>query len=160
MSYTTAAAIQQKISADGYTLRLDDSGADIQDVIDEADAEIALHCELNYSVAELESSDWIAKKARAIALFHLCERRGNSVPKPVQRAYDVAIADLERVRLGRLQIPDAAPTKSMVPVVSNVRPYLRPHPRSVVEKGRSTGTPEGYVQKKDPAEYPSDSYTI
>jgi hypothetical protein len=160
MSFTTAASIQQKVSADGYSLRLDDSGADIQDVLDEADSEINLHCALFYSATELANSDWIEKQARAIAVFLLCERRLNAVPAPAKRAYDKAVVDLERVRVGALTIPDARPNKGTIPVVSVPRPYLRPHPRTVIEKGRSTGTPEGYTQKRDPAEIPFDTYSI
>lgn len=152
-AYTTSGAISQRVSADGLSLRVDDSGADINAVIDDASIEADGYALLLYSRTQLSQSDWYAKKVTDLAVYYLCQRRLNAVPDTAQANYDKAIADLEQVKTGFLQIPDCAMRKGLAPRVSNVRSKLYPFPHVVVEPKRSTGTAAGYVQNKDAYEF-------
>ena len=84
-----------------------------------------------------------------IAAKLLCERAGNAPPPGVQARYTRALDRLERVRKGTLLIPNAAVRKTLAPVLSTPRIRIDPWPRSVIERSRSTGTPQGYTQNVD-----------
>jgi len=150
--YTTSTKLQKRLSSTGVSLRLDDDATAVTQVIEEATIEVNGYCQLLYPISELAASDWVCLKCTDIAMWFLCARRNNPVPQVVQDRYDKALADLERVRAGSLQIPDAGMSKAAVPVLSNQRVRLWPFPHVVTERSQSTGTPEGYTGNDDPVE--------
>lgn len=151
-TYCSQADVQARLSAEGVRLRLDDDPTAIADVLENAAIEINERAQTRYPVAALVQSNWVNKKARDIAAFFLCLRRNNPVTKSVQFLYEAAIAALDKVQMGRLNIPDIAEGKASAPVLSNqtVRHWPVPHPVTV--SGTSTGTPSGYVQHTDTAD--------
>lgn len=151
--YCTTSDVWHRLSTEGANLRVDDDPGTLQEVLDDAAVLVNEHCELRYSVAQLAVSDWVRKRAADVAAALLCERRGNPVPVGMARKFDRTTARLEQIRLGTFLIPDIGLRKTEVPVLSNVRVRLDPFPRTVVERNRSTGKPEGYTQHADRFEY-------
>lgn len=153
-AYCSITDVQNRLSAEGVTLRTDDSPpTSYGEVITEASTEIDEYCLHRYTAANLAVSDWVRFRASVIAAVLLCERRGNPVPRSLEKRYDKLMERLEKVREGTLNIPDLAMRKEEVPVLSNVRIRLDPFPRTVVENNRSTGTPEGYRQHADQTDW-------
>ena len=140
-----------RAGAVGVTLRTNDVDR-LPQAISDASIEVDGYALLMYGANSLAASSWVEKKARDLAVYYLCAGRLNPFPQSVQAIYDKAITDLEKVRGGSITIPDAAQSKASVPVMSNVRIRQTPVPHTDVEMGRSTGTPEGYVQFADPVE--------
>jgi hypothetical protein len=122
----------------------------LADFINRACDEIDEHCLQFYTAANLLTSDWVAKQAASIAAYYFCLRRGNPAPVGIAAFHDIAMQKLQRVQQGALNIPNVPKSKATVPVMSNLRPALRPHPHAVVETQRSTGTPASYHQNQDP----------
>lgn len=147
--YCTVTHIQKRISQTAIDLRIDDDPTCVPSVIEEASIEIDGYCLLKYSETSLAASDWIRLKCTDIAVHYLCLRRLNGSPVAAQARYDKAIADLEKIQIGSLTIPDAPRRKASVPVLSAPRIRLDPFPRTVIEQSRSTGTAEGYRQHTD-----------
>jgi hypothetical protein len=122
----------------------------LQEFIHRGTWEILEHCAMFYSLANLAISDWIRRHAAVVAAYLYCLRRGDPPPQGVAGLYAETKTKLERVQKGWLMIPLLPRTKASVPVMSNMRPALRPHPHVVVERRRSTGSPLGYHQNGDP----------
>lgn len=148
MAYATLTEARHVLSSSGVDLRLDD-GDDGSDAIEETDQEIEQATHYLYTAASLATSRWVKQKAKNILAYLLCTRRGNPAPAGIAERYVRALEQLERVRLGVLNIPGAVMSKAAVPTMSNMRPTMRPFPRSVVERQRSTGKAEGYQQKNN-----------
>lgn len=146
MAYCTQTDLEHQLSADGVDLRIDDDVSAVAEVLEEADTEIDQACYYIYSQASLAVNAWVKHKAKTIASYLLCVRRGIPAPSSVVEKYQRALEILEKVRQGAIFIPKAVMSKAAAPTMSNVRPTLRPFPRTVVEKNRSTGKPEGYRQ--------------
>lgn len=151
--YCTSTHIQKRISQIGIDLRVDDDPTSVASVIEEASIEINGYAELKYSTQSLTSSEWIRLKCTDIATFYLCQRRLNTAPKSASDRFEKAIADLEKVMMGVLTIPDAPRRKAAVPVLSAPRIRLTPFPRTVVEQSRSTGQAQGYAQNTDRTDF-------
>lgn len=152
--FTTTAKIKKQISLDAYTLRTDDSATDtdvnlISQVIDDASLEALEYLGLNYSMAELQASNVVEKHTRYIAVKILCERRINPVPQSAILRYEKTIAYLEQLQSMEKMLPDAMPGKGFAPVLSNVSEKRRPLPHAAVDRRRSTGKGEGYIQHRD-----------
>ncbi len=140
--YTSASRLRTRVSTTGVTLRTDDitvaHGASlVGDVIDRASDDVEGFVYFGYELAQLEINAWLNQRCTDIAVYYLCERRLNAIPKPVERAFDRANADLEKVRLGMMQIPGAARRKGAAPAMSNLRVAMRPFNHVVVERMRS-----------------------
>ena len=151
-AYCTIANIQDRLSINGVTLRLDDVPPDEWgDVLNEAATIIDEHCFTRYST-NLQQSAWVVYRATDIAAQLLCERRGNPAPAVVAKRAARAIEALMRVQAGSMNIYDIPEQRTAAPTMSNVRVILRPYPRSVVETGvqRSTGTVTTYPRNRDP----------
>jgi len=164
MALTTLDAVKNKLSSAGVTLMLDDDPAppdtDDGDILDEADDMIYEHLEPRYTRTNIAASTWVMRAATMIACVLLRERRGNPCPDSIMRQYMRYMERLEQARLGRFNVPDISMREASVPVMSNQRPVLRPHPRMVTETRKSTGTVTDYAQKRDPLPtYPLD-YSI
>lgn len=153
MPYCTITDLQHVLSSTGVSLRVDDGVAaeEVAECIEEADQEIEQATHYLYTAASITASVWIQHRAKNIAAYLLCCRRGNPGPASLEARYTRAIEQLEKVRLGQLLIPGAVMSKAAAPTMSNMAPSLRPHPRSVVETKKSTGKAEGYNQNnRDP----------
>lgn len=158
MSVTLPAActrerIERRISSTGIDLRIDDDQDSLIDVFGDAWVEVQGYCSQRYSDAQLGQSNWTLTRWTDIAVMFLCERRGNTAPDSVARRYDKAIADLEKIKAGSEPIVDAAQRKAGAPTLTNQRVRLFPHPNIVSKPSTSTGTPSGYVQPIDQADY-------
>lgn len=154
--YCTSADVQQRASVDGVALRLDDSGAVIDACIEEATVEVNNYCLTFYDVGGLANSDWVRMKTIRLAIFYLCLRRMNKPPASVERARDDILADLEKVRAGRLDISDTYKSHSSAPQLINQRVVLQPTPRLVTSQSRSIGElpVNAYPQRLDPFDCP------
>lgn len=152
--YCTMDDVSNRLSAAGVTYRLDDVPPDPTDgdVLDEASRTIDEHCLLFYTEQNLALSPTVKHWCANIAANLLCERRGNPVPGGIERKFDRTMKSLERVQRGR-QIADIPMRKACVPVLSQPRIRLDPFPHTVIEKSGSTGTPEGYNQRRDSLDY-------
>lgn len=147
-TYCTLADLQNRLSATGVALRIDDSPpTTLGDVLDDAAAEIDMYCALHYSPDQLAQSRWIKSKCTDIATFLLCERRGDPVPPGIAAKFDRATAELQRIQEGGLKIADIPQRRLAVPMVSNMRPALRPYPHAVVERKRGTDTVDQLPKK-------------
>lgn len=157
-SYITSAELQLEMSASGVSLRVTDDAAATAQAISDASIEADGYAMRRYTRTVLAASDWYKLKVKHIAQYFLSTRTLNPCPQSAQVKYEKAIADLEKVQLGQMDLPDAAGRKEGVPVLSNIRIRVHPFPRTVVERGRSTGTPEGYTQHADSSDHMD--YTI
>lgn len=153
-AYCQKADLELRLSALGVSLRLDDDVTAVDDVIGDASEWINFYCEGRYEQAQLALSLWIKYRCRDIAILFLCIRRLNAIPKSAQFAYDQAIKALEKVQAATMVIPGIEPRKTPGPVLSQPRPVLWPIPHTVIERGRSTGQPEGYSRRDDQYEPP------
>ncbi len=161
--YCTLQNIQDRLSINGVTLRIDDvPPTTLGDVIAEASSIIDEHCAHRYTPANLAVSGWILYRATDIACYLLCERRGNPVPIGIAQRYERAVAKLEQVYNGRFNIWDIPERKSAIPTMSNQRIIFRPWPRVVTETGmlRSTGTVTQYVRNRDPWDFINSSIDL
>lgn len=158
-AYCSQADIESRISTLGVSLRIDDgSGAAaiamITDCINDASEWVNFYCGQRYTPEVLATSQWVKYRTRDIAIFNLCFRRLNAIPKSVQLALDLCNKALEAVQLGKVVIPGLATRKSAAPVLSQPRVIMFPYPYTAIERNRSTGTPAGYTQRNDPFETP------
>jgi hypothetical protein len=163
LPYSTLVALQNKLSVAGVTLRLDDASlpdSDDADVLGEADDIIHEHLLERYTEANLDASTWVLRAATRVACVLLCERRGNPCPSSIMREYERYMKRLEDARIGRFNLPDVPMREACVPVMSNQRPVLRPHPRMVTEKRKSTGRVTDYTQKRDYMESEPSDYVL
>lgn len=149
--YCSLANVQGRLGADGVNYRVDDDPTFIQQVLDDASRFVDEHCLLGYSEANLAASPWVKHRTADVAAYLFCERRGNAVPAGIAQKFERAEKKLERVRLGKLQIPDVPARRDLAPVMDNVRIRMDPFPRTVVEKNRSTkrNQPTDYAQHND-----------
>lgn len=152
-TYCTLDHVRNRLSSAGVTLRLDDAPPNADEVLDEAAAEIDQYLLRQYTSEELATSRWVKHKAADIAALFLCERRGNPPPSSIEMKAQKAYQILEKILEGQMQVPDIPSRKRTFPVMSNVRTILRPYPRTVVERTRSTGQVSDYVQTSDPYDY-------
>jgi len=151
--------VQNRLSAAGANLRVDDDPAARDEVLIDATVEVMQYTFLLYSEAALANSNWVNRKTRDVACWYAASRRANPVPKSIQALYEKAIKDLENVQVGAFLIPDAPMRKNAAPVLSNQRVAMYPFPRVVTATGKSTGTQEGYTPFNDRFDYVFD-YSI
>lgn len=147
--YCDAEAVKKILSAVGVKLRMEDDKEALSWSIDEASVDIDEYCLQSYTPASLSQSNWAAKQAAWRAAKYLCQRKNNPVPASLAEEVEKREERLEMVRTGLLKIPDAVKRKADVPVMTNQRVRLSPFPQSVSERGRSTGTPQGYTPHDD-----------
>lgn len=131
------------------TLTDDTPPTTLRDAIREASTEIDSRLAMLYDPALMASSDWVTMRARVYASAALFRCRGNPLPGGLSAKLQRYEKELEEVQRGKRQIPDCAPRKACIPVLSNVRTKLDPFPHAVVEQGISTGNPSGYSQNQD-----------
>lgn len=157
--YCSETDVEGRLSALGVDFRLDDGADDpaksalLLYCREYAASRINFYCLQKYTVEALAANDWVRDRAIDISAWVLCARRANSIPKSVQLLYDEALDELKMVAAGQ-QIPGAPRRKASAPVLSQPRPKLFPIPNTVIERNRSTGTPENYSPRDDPLEPP------
>ena len=157
-TYTTAARVTKRMSADGVLLRQDDDEAALTQFIGDASDELEFYLTVRYAPADLATNGWVLKIATDITVALYCARRLNTVPEHIAAEADFAFERMEKIQAGALKIPGLATKKDMAPALSNFRPRLRPFNRPVVVPGTSTGTAENYVRHEDRYDWPD--YTI
>lgn len=160
-AYCTTTYLEDRISAAGKTLRIDDyssSGTVQADlltrIIENASAQVDLYLLSRYDSVTLAANTWVKHATADLAICILARRRGNPVPDPFAAQCKEVMEQLKLIKDGELPLPEAAERKDSVPVLSNVRVRLDPYPRTVVEQSRSTGVPAGYAQNTDTLDLP------
>lgn len=143
-TYCAAGDVQKILSATGVSLRVDDDADASLWAREEAAVLINGYCQLLYSIAALAASTWVTRQSAWFAARELCRRRNNPVPQPLAEKCEALDERFEDIRMGQFQIPDAPMRKANAPVLSQQRVRYVPIPQAVTERGRSTGTPEGY----------------
>ena len=73
------------------------------DCIDQATEMLNLYCQ-QYSVTGLAASKLVNRWCTVLAVFYLCERRGNQPPDSLQAEYERIIATLEAIHQGRIRL--------------------------------------------------------
>lgn len=142
--------VEARLSADGATLRTDDSAAAAQAYcLRRATMHVFGYAGLHYSTAALAASEWVTEITADCAWFFACTRRNNPPPKAAVEAFERATRMLEEVRDLILRIPDAPMQKGFAPVLTNQG--VRQYPVSQIKNvpGTSTGTPEDYTPHPD-----------
>lgn len=142
--------VEDRLSADGATLRADDDVDRAQAyALRRATQYVLGYAGLYYSTTALEASAWVREVAADCAWYFVSTRRNNPASKAAEAAFERATEQLKDVAALRLRIPDAAMNKGFAPVVSNqrVRQYPTSQIRTVPQKG--TGQAEDYKQFKD-----------
>lgn len=155
-AYTIEANLVVRASSVGVGLHVDDEPTPslpiITDCISRASATIDFYCAAKYSQTGLAASRFVTKLATDLALWELFTRRGNPPPAAVASAAEAALAILEKIQAGTLQIPGVARALGMAPAVINHRVDLRRFPGSRTELGRSSDLARensGYVRPLD-----------
>lgn len=148
--YCSATDVTHRVGQLGITLRTNDDPGALSDCLESAAAEVNFYLQNLYTPSALAGSEWVKRASRDIAVRFLCMRRLNSVPKSVQSQYEETIQKLDVIGSGKKNLPDAPARHANVPVLSNQRTHLWPHPRVVTERVTSTGTPSGYAPMDDP----------
>jgi hypothetical protein len=157
MPYCQVRDLRNLISVAGVELRVDDQPPDILgDVIGAGSDDIDEHCFSRYRlVLQNGGNGWIRRRCAELSVCYLCRRRANEVPSSLAAREVEVRKRLADVLAGRYNIPNAAETKPAIPVLSQGRVVLTPvGPITVIEQfSRSTGSPQGYIQHRDPVDY-------
>lgn len=156
-AYCTIDDVQRILSVEGVNYRIDDDPSEYPDVIDEACREVDLYLLPHYSTTTLSGNNWVKYQSAIITAVLLCERRGNPVPRGVDRKYERLTERLERIGSGELHVPGAVRRRTDVPTLSAPRIRLDPYPRTVIERrrGGSANPPEDYPRIDDKTEWPN-----
>lgn len=128
--YTSQAAVEDLLSSEGVSLRLDDdqSGAVAAGELDRltthavnyATAEVNMRVGGRYAPAQLAESWVVYEWATVIAARWLCARRANPVPTTIQDAFDKALEDMLLVQERKLSLNDIAERAAPQPTLSNM----------------------------------------
>ena len=127
---TSEDEINRLFSTSGVSLRIDDLSAGDQttfknEIIYQATETIYTYLETLYELADLGNSYWVRQRATYIAAYLLSLRKGN--PGHFVRMYNEAIADLEAVQSGSLQVPSLYLKEDLSPSMSNLTVDNRYH---------------------------------
>lgn len=121
--YTSEDELERLIRTVDKDLNLDDDGDGnaetdaLDDVIDEATDVVNTYCLKFYLASDMVNNKWVRRHCTAIACWLLSQRRGNAAK--MQKKYDRAIEQLERVFKGEMQIPRLPYRANMDPALSN-----------------------------------------
>jgi len=155
LAYCTAADVEALAGEMAIQLRSDDlpdeddGGAFMASAIDYASGRIDFYCS-RYAGADLAANRWVKGVAVLIALRKWCSRRLNAVPEAVELEWEERQAELDLIRQGKAQVPQAAASRRPV-AVTNYRVDLRlPNNQVRVDRNRSTGIAKDYRRPTDP----------
>lgn len=110
-------------------------------------SKVKLYCNQRYDDSQLKLSGTVVDWATDIAVWWMCRRRVQSVPKTVSAALEMALEELKAVYAGQLSIEDIGTRGSDWPTVTNIT--VRPGYNGMqarVEPAISEGTPTAYGQ--------------
>lgn len=113
-------------------------------------SKVKLYCNQRYDDSQLRLSGTVTDWATDIAVWFMCRRRVQSVPKSVQGAFEMALEELKAVYAGQLSVEDIGTRGADWPSVSNIT--VRPGYNGMqarVEPAISEGTPTAYSQYID-----------
>lgn len=143
-TYTSETEINRLIRTTDKTLNLDDDGDGtaetdaLSDIINEATDVVNTYCLKFYEASAMADNLWVRRHCTAIACWLLSQRRGNAAK--MQKKYDRAIEQLERVFKGEMQIPRLPYRANMDPALSNyVVDERHPVGQSRVQPSQSVG---------------------
>lgn len=83
-------------------------------------SKVKFYCNQRYDDSELAKSGTVCDWATDIAVWWMCRRRVQSVPKSVQAAFDMALEEMRQVQSSELSIEDIGTRGSDWPTVTNV----------------------------------------
>lgn len=92
----------------------------IADCINQATEEINAYAMQRYSATALSGSTLIERWATVLAVYFLCERRGNSAPGSLQGEFERIMAKLEQIPGGGFRLPGVAYRSDFRPGFSNL----------------------------------------
>jgi phage gp36-like protein len=125
-TYCTEAQMQRLFSGDGVTAFSDhnaDGVADtsvVDDCIEQATEEINAYAMQRYSDTALSGSNLVTRWCTVLAVYFLCERRGNSPPASLQSEFERIMAKLQQIPSGIFKLPGVATRSDFRPGFSNV----------------------------------------
>lgn len=156
--YTTRADIDALLSSDGVDLRLDDNaGGSVSATelaylttqgINYATDRVNNYLMGRYAPVNLYASWTVADWTTILAARWLCSRRGNDVPKSLERMYKETVEEMEEVRTGAMALAAIEEYVINAPAWSNVR--VTPHSRMKrlrVERPLSERTAPGFSRR-------------
>ena len=135
----------------------DDGSGDagvVDDCINGATAEVFFATNAFYNPADLVGHPLVKRWAIVLAVFYLCELRGNPPPESLVKEYERVMEKLALVTEGR-PIPDVAFKANLSPSASNITIDRRYGQRTVRVTENSTGGPTSTHQDKDTNFYPN-----
>lgn len=127
--YCVAADVENILSVDGDTGRLDDDDSGslsatesgyLTRAIQWATARVNLYLLGKYPAVDLAQSWIVNQYASIVAAYLVCSRRGNSAPASLKALYEETMEDLKQLRAGEIQLPDTAMRTAAWPAWSNV----------------------------------------
>jgi phage gp36-like protein len=126
--YTSAEEMRRLFSERAVVLRLDDMNGPAQteyflELAEDASDIINEYVENIYDQSDLVNSRWCRIRATWIGCYLLSQRRGN--PAQYTQRYQEILAELEKIRLGIIDIPGLAKRDHNQPVMSNL--MVDPH---------------------------------
>lgn len=163
--YTTQAAMEDLLSAEGVESRLDDDfsgaasaeeAARIAQARNFATERVNLYVGGLYPDPSVLETSWTAHRwATFLGACHLCKRRGEPVPASLLEACAEVMEEMKAVRDGELVIPDVGQGAANWPTYTNHRNDPRFRLRQVrVQRPISEQSPVFHTQQIDyPAEY-------
>lgn len=147
-TYTTKAAVERLFGTAGVSSNTADVTGSNQDslvwadVIGDVTTLIDSYCAVYYNPSDLAQSYWVQTRAQWIGAWLLSQRRGST--ERFAKRVEMILEELERVRLGILQIPNLPTRADFTPAMSNVFVdcYAGVHKIKVIQ-GISTGGTSG-----------------
>ena len=88
------------------------------DIINDVTTLIDSYCAVWYEPEDLATSYWVQTRAQWIGAWILSQRRGNT--ERFAKRVEMFMEELERVRVGALQIPNLPTRSDYVPAMSNM----------------------------------------
>jgi phage gp36-like protein len=90
------------------------------DCINQATEEINAYAMQRYSASALSGSTLINRWATVLAVYFLCERRGNAPPASLAGEFERIMLKLEKIPSGGFRLPDVAYRSDFRPGFSNM----------------------------------------
>lgn len=124
--YCTLDDMQRLFSTQGVTAFSDhdgdgqDDASVTSDCIDQATEEINFYLLRWYSAAQLATSTLVNRWCTVLAVYFLCQRRGNPDPAVFQAEFERIMVKLETVKPGGFIIPGLAFKSDLRPSFSNL----------------------------------------
>lgn len=128
--YCTQTDVEQILSANGVTLRLDDDGAGLvsaaeqlrmTDAINGAACTVDFYCFSKYTQAQLATSMFINRAASWLAAYDLCGTRGNEVPESILEEAEKWEEKLAKIESKGGRVPGLPYRMSQCPTMDNTR---------------------------------------